>query len=325
MFVSTTPPITLNKCSSHCSCVASRKRPILYVSHGETLYEISLITGESHKIAEMPICYDLVLACDENDVLYVRRWSHTGVNFHRLSRVTIQERNSPCQVLEGWRIEDLSGYQGCSSVRYSYEHFSSMMNENTYYWHHDHSYVNGKKFNYWDGSVWRVYDIIGNHKPCLSHASSFPYWVLPYKYIEKDAYLVYFRQSSFVSQLWIAHNGQMSMIWEQGAGEPSILTYSPTTNMIYGISIVWEVHSEESTYCTRPISLLVLVYQFETFSLFNQCVRIIKKYPHLQKKVPPCLQEIVNFPITERLQQQREKCTNKDLTDDELRNRYCLI
>ena len=311
MFVTTIPPLSLKKSIYHHSIVASRKRPVLYVDYDETLFEVSLVTGESYKIIDLPSCYDSTLACNESDVIFMRRWSPNGIYFHRIS-----------QASTGWKIEDLSGCQECGSVQYCYENFSPTMNK----WESEEnrSYVDGSKFRYWDGSVWRIYNIIGKLKTVLAHNMPCHLHTGFFRCINSDTYLVYFRRSKTTAQMWIARNEQMTMIWEQGYAEPPMLTYSALSNKIYGISLEWESTHENPIYISRPTSLTISVYQFECISLFNQCIRVIRQYPHLDEHVPVYLREKVDYPVTERFLKQKE-FADKDLTDAELRDRYCLI
>lgn len=312
MFVRAIRYVSLNTSRYHYSVVASRKRPVLYVTHDNSIVEVSLITGESHKIMDIPNYYDVTLACDEKDTIYLRRWSLSGVSFHRISQVT-----------GGWICVDLNGCRGCGSVQYSHGYFTSWTN--TYDSQDPCSHVDGEEFHYWDGNQWRIYNIVGNRRPCTTYATSPPDWILPYSNGD-DAYLVYVRQASNIAQLWIARQKQMRMIWEQGYGEPPMISYSPELNTIYGVDVRCEYTREEltETYTVIPAPLFISIYQFECISLFNQCIRVIRKHPHLNERVLPHLRENVDFPVTDRYQIQKQ-FADKNLTDDELRNRYCLI
>lgn len=297
MFVRAIPNFEINWDQQY-SFVASRKRPVLYFNRGNNdtngIYEISLISGECQKIIDLPTCWETSLACDVNDNLYARLWTPINTLFYRFN----QYRNNI------WDFKLLTGYKDCGEAQYTFRAFSSMMNTSNA---ESYAYIKNDHFHYYDGTHWKDYKIIGDIGPL-----GIPKWILPYR---QEGFLVYFHMNILgvgegESKLWIARDGKMTKLCENGYEEPGRLTYSSITDAIYGL----KMHNG---------MLAVFVYHFEVLSLFNQCIRVIRRHPSLREKVPPHLQEKVDNPETERFLRQKELV--KNISEEELRCKYCII
>lgn len=300
------------------SFAASRKRPVLYVCNNicdaQQILEVNLLTGNSKKIIDLPYGSEFEIACDIDDNIYVYRRCGPVVpaQYYRY-----QYDNGK------WQEELLSGRQ---KSEYIHSLFSSPQHkcstkEDGPDSPNRHPYILDGYFYHYDGKQWEKYKFVGT-----LYQGNYAVWILPYS---TGGYLVLCnRPFSAISYLYLARDRQMIPVCITEYEEPRIIAYSPITKCLYGLKCVDE----------RNVGLYV--YRFEVLSLFNECVRVIRRYSELYHNVPPCVKEDVDNPITQRYLEQKAHYVNKNFKpyidpnnpkrleewfDKELRQTSCLI
>ena len=284
---------------------ASSKRHVVYVAFDGTVYEVSLDTKISKLIYTFPYRTDCALACDDNDNLLIRSYD--------VLALWVQLTPSG----ESWLITNHTNRHSLSipaKIRHSHYPFSDL--HKSLYEEESYSYVKGNIFNYYNGKDWKTYTLQGS---ISFNTQAYVWWVVA----DGDDVLFSLINTPYPSQVWRARGDQAVLLWYGGYREPQYITYSPFSRELYGLSST-EIFSLESS-SPWETSFHVSVYQIDIPSLFNLCASIINREKMINC-VPPCLQEQVANPETERYIRHKDKVFSNRycdvLTDSQLRELY---
>ena len=281
---------------------ASSKRHVIYVAFDGTIYEVSLDTKITKLIYKFSYRTDCALACDDNDTLLIRSYD--------LPAFWVQLTPSG----ESWVITQYTNRYNLSipaKIRYSHYPFSDHSHSAESY-----SYVKGNIFNYYNGRDWKTYTLQGS---ISFNTRAYVWSLIP----DGDSVLFSLISTPYPSQLWRARGDYAVLVWSGGYREPHYITYSPLSRELYGLSST-EIFSSESS-SPWETYYHVSVYQFDIPSLFNLCASIINREKMINC-VPPCLQDQVANPETERYARHKDKMPHyRDagiFTDAQLREVY---
>ena len=293
MFKQVTPDIQGRVANDIC---ASPKRHVVYVAVDQTIYEVSLATGISKLIYKFSYATDCALACDDNDNLMIR--SYCG--------------SEGCVYLtqsgESWLVTRYTIPSSPSKICYSHYPFNQMhiyVGREEFY-----SYVKDNIFHYYNGTEWKTYTLRGS---ISFNDTEYVWWLVS----DGDSVLFSLLDTSYPSQLWRARGDHAVLVWYGGYQEAKYITYSPITRELYGLS--------PTVTSSLETSFHVSVYQFDIPSLFNLCASTINREKMIGR-VPPCLQEQVANPETERYVRHKGKVSSERyhgvLTDGQFREVY---
>ena len=299
MFEQITPDIQVRH-DANDICVSS-KREVAYVALDGSIWEVSLRTGVQKIIYTFPYQTDCAIACSDDDNLYVRSY-HGPQDWVHLS---------PYKDYESWvavRYSDVRDLRIPTSVCYSHYPFSRNIVRSTA---ENFSYVEGNKFNYYDGVKWKQYVLRGS---AFFKDMEHVWWVCP----DGDSVLFSLIYTPYSSQVWRARGDRAVLLWYGGDREPKYITYSSITKGLYGLSYTVD-HLNWKTYYH------VSVYQYDIPTLFNLCASIVNREKMIDR-VPFCLKDQVMNQETERyLRQKGKKSYDRHyecLTDTQLRELY---